>query len=509
MNHTVARQAKKRQRRIQRKLAKSRNRTDTGRPVLPRTKVTYEMSERVSGMPHGGLGAAHQVVMDSGLIEQIDEGVHVLRQHRPYHESDHVLNIAYNVLCGGRSLEDIEVRRNDEAFLDALDVKVIPDPTTAGDFCRRFSAEDIEALQGAINNGRVQVWKQQPAEFTAATAKIDVDGTLVPSTGKCKQGMGMSYKKVWGYHPLVVSLSNTDEPLFVVNRPGNRPSHEGAAPYLDRAIGLCREAGFTDILMRGDTDFSQTQFLDAWAGDGVRFVFGYDAKPNLVAHAEGLEDGDFRELERRAKDVFVEADKRRSRPDNVKDRWVREHEYKLLRLKSEDIAEFDYQPQACSQPYRMVVLRKNISVERGDNVLFDEVRYFFYLTNDRELRAEQIVFEANDRCNQENLIEQLKNGVRALRAPVNTLDANGAYMVMAALAWSIKAWMALSLPVCDRWRERHRAEQRAWLRMDFRSFRKAVIDIPVQILRHGRRRIWRLLAWRPQLHVFCRLLPAP
>jgi len=108
---------------------------------------------------------------------------------------------------------------------------------------------------------------------------------------------------------------NTDEPLFVVNRPGNRPSHEGAAPYLDRAIGLCREAGFTDILMRGDTDFSQTQLLDAWAGDGVRFVFGYDAKPNLVARAEGLEDGEFSELERRAKGVFELPGGRALRPD--------------------------------------------------------------------------------------------------------------------------------------------------------------------------------------------------
>jgi len=469
--------------------------------------VAYELSERVSAIPHGGLAAAHAVVVGSGLIERIDQRVRVLRQHRPYHESDHVLNIAYNVLCGGRTLEDLEIRRNDEAFLDALGVEAIPDPTTAGDFCRRFSAEDIDALMVAINDTRVELWKQQPPEFTAATAKIDADGTIVASDRECSEGMGMSFKGVWGYHPLLVSLANTSEPLFLVNRPGNRPSEEGAAPYLDRAIALVREGGFTDILLRGDTAFSQTRHLDGWDDDGVRFVFGYDAKANLVRRAEGLEDGDFCELRRRAKAAFVEADQRRAKPTNFKAQWVHEREYKVLRLRSEDIAEFDYQPGACSRPYRMVVVRKNISVERGDNALFDEVRYFFYLTNDRDLSAEQVVFEANDRCDQENLIEQLKNGVRALHAPVNTLHANGAYMVMAALAWSIKAWMALSLPICDRWRARHQAERRAWLRMSFRSFRQAVIDIPAQILRSGRRRIWRLLAWRPQLPVLCRLLP--
>ena len=508
VNQRVARQAKKKQRRIQRKLTEARRRQDTGRPVLPTTKVSYEMSERTSAMPHGGLGVAHQVVVASGLIGRINEGVHVLKQHRPYHESDHVLNIAYNVLCGGQTLEDIELRRNDEAFLDALGVEAIPDPTTAGDFCRRFTAPDIDRLTSAINRTRVEVWKSQPAEFLARTARIDADGTLVVSTGECKQGMAMSYKTTWSYHPLVISLANTDEPLFVVNRSGNRPSHEGAAACLDQAIALCREGGFTDILLRGDTDFSQTRYLDGWDDDGVRFVFGYDAKPNLVERANHLEPSDFGHLERRAKAAFVEPDRRRARPTNVKRQWVREHGYKVDRLRSEDIAEFDYRPKACSRAYRMVVVRKNLSIERGEQALFDEVRYFFYLTNDREMTAKQVVFEANDRCNQERLIEQLKNGVRALHAPVNTLLANGAYMVMAALAWSIKAWMALSLPVTERWRARHEAQRQDWLRMSFRAFRKAVIDIPVQILRSGRRRIWRLLAWRPQLDVLARLLPA-
>jgi hypothetical protein len=68
----------------------------------------------------------------------------------------------------------------------------------------------------------------------------------------------------WGYQPLVVSLANTAEPLYLVNRSGNRPSHERADVYLDKAADLCRQAGFRKITMRGDTDFTQTKHLDRW-----------------------------------------------------------------------------------------------------------------------------------------------------------------------------------------------------------------------------------------------------
>jgi hypothetical protein len=484
------------------------NRQDTGRPVLPSVSGRYEFAERTRAIAHGGIGAVHQVVAKSGLVERIDERVHVLKLHRPYHESDHVLNIAYNAICGGQTLDDIELRRNDAVYLDALGVEAIPDPTTAGDFCRRFAAEDVEALQSAINDTRVELWSKQGPEFLSETARIDVDGSLVPTTGECKEGMALSYKGVWGYHPLVVSLANTVEPLFLANRSGNRPSHEGAAAYVDQAVALCRRAGFSDLLVRGDTDFSQTQHLDRWSDDGVRFIFGYDARNNLVDTAESLALTHYRELERHAQRAFDDQTKRRARPVNVKEGIVREKGYKNIRLKSEDVAEFEYQPRACGRSYRIVALRKNLSIERGETALFDDVRYFFYITNDRELTPEQVVFEANGRCNQENLIAQLKNGVRALHAPVNTLNANWAYMVMAALAWTFKAWMALALPVAPRWRKKHEAERRAWLRMDFRTFRNAVIDIPAQIVRTGRRLVFRLLAWRPQLPVLFRLLNA-
>jgi len=513
MKKTQRRRERKRQRArrvaaarrcIHQRLADAAPEEDQGRPVMGRGQPKYEFTGRTRATIHGGIGLVHRVAIDSGLVDAIDEMVKVLKAHRPYYESDHVLSIAYNAMCGGRTLDDIELRRNDVAFLDALGAAAIPDPTTAGDFCRRFDEESIDSLMDAINQVRVGVWRNAGPEFTSGPAVIDADGSIVPTHGECKQGMGMSYKGVWGYHPLVVSLANTNEPLFIVNRSGNSTSSEGAAAYLDKAIAVCREAGFQEILLRGDTDFSQTMHLDGWDDDGISFVFGYDARKNLVAraeHPEGLMD-DYSELVRRADEVFL-----RARQPRVKEQLVRDNGYLNKRQKSEDVASFKYKPVACDREYTMVVLRKNISVERGENVLFDEVRYFFYITNTAKAPKE-VVLEANQRCNQENLIAQLKGGVRALHAPVNTLNANWAYMVMASLAWTLKAWMALMLPVNPRWKSKHQHERASWLHMEFRTFVNAIINIPAQVVRTARGLIIRLLTWRPQLPVLFRFIDA-
>ena len=376
MNSNAGRIAKKlarRKRRIEMRLRVARDwrfvRMAAGVPaVLSSAGLKYELAQKTQAIVYGGVPLMLRVARESGLIDAIDSSVPILKWRCPYYESDHVLNLAMNALCEGTCLEHIERRRNDEAFLNAIGADSIPDPTTAGDFCRRFNRGSVRQLLDAINVARLNVWKRQPQEF------------------------------------------------------------------FDEAI--------------------------------------------------------------------VDMD------DNVKRQVIRRREFEHLELKSEQVSEFEYRPTACQRAYRMVVIRKNISHEKGEKVLFDEIRYFFYITNDRAASAAEIVFGCNDRCNQENLIAQLAGGARALSAPVDSLVSNWAYMVMTSLAWTLKAWSALLLPVTPRHRESHAAARTTWLRMEFKTFVNEVLKVPCQIVRQGRRIIHRVLHWNPQLPTFFRLATA-
>jgi hypothetical protein len=266
-----------------------------------------------------------------------------------------------------------------------------------------------------------------------------------------------------------------------------------------------RRAGFRRILFRGDTDFSQTAYLDGWHRQGVEFVFGMDANPTLVKKAELLPDTAWSVLSRNPK--YEVKTLERPRPENVKDRVVKEREFRNLYLLKEDVAEFQYSPAKCKETYRMVVVRKLISVEQGQKVLFNEYDYFFYITNLAHASAPEVVESANKRCNQENHLAQLKD-LRALHSPVDTLESNWAYMVMASLAWTLKAWYALLLPVSGRWSKRHETEKETVLKMEFRTFLNAFIRMPAQIVRTGRRIVYRLLGWNRWQHVFLRGLRA-
>src|SRR3954463_6746949 len=319
-------------------------------PVLTGRNIQYQTATKTKAIACGGIGAIHLLVRKLGLAEAIDQRLHLLKFHFPYHESDHVLNFAYNALCNGTCLDDIELRRNDIVFLDALGADRIPDPTTAGDFCRRFTPEDVETLQDVFDQTRLKVWKQQPADFFDE-AILDVDGTLVATGACCKRGIDIAYDGTWGYHPLVISLANTGEVLSIVNRSGNRPSHEGAAEQLDLAILLCRGAGFRRIYLRGDTDFTQTRQLDAWDAEAVTFLFGIDAMPNLKVIAEDRPASDWTELQRLP--PYAAKGKARKRPERVKDRIVRERGFRTLTRVREDVTAVAYRPTVCRRTYRL------------------------------------------------------------------------------------------------------------------------------------------------------------
>jgi hypothetical protein len=490
-----------RKRRLDQRLDKFNYPDDLAQPVIRGSTPRYELAGRGAGTAYGGIGLIDQLVAKLGLAEAIDERLHLFKVHLPYHESDHVLSLAYNALCGGTCLEDLELRRQDEAYLNLLGAQRIPDPTTAGDFCRRFELQDMRDLQAAFDEGRRKVWSQQPPEFFAE-ARIEADGTMVRTDAECKQGIDINYQGVWGYHPLVLTLANTGEVLRLINRSGNRPSHEGAHELFDESIALCRDAGFRKMLLRGDTDFSQTEHLDRWHAQGdVQFVFGLDETAGKCIKADELPISAWKRLNRPPK--YTIKTQPRAKPERIKQQIVERRQFKDIRLIDEEVAEMPYRPVACRTMYRLIVVRKNLKVsEPKQGRLFETYSYFFYITNDWQSTPQQIVFSANDRCQQENVIAQLA-AVRALHAPVNDLLSNGAYMLMTALAWNLKAWLALSLEVQPgRQREEQQARKKQLLGLEFRTFVNYFLCIPAQVVTTGRRIIIRLLAYNTWLPVF-------
>lgn len=450
-------------------------------------KIHYEIGANTDAMSYGGMGALHLLVTKLGLVEEIDKRLQLLKVHLPYHESDHVLNLAYNVLCGGTRLEDIERLRHDTAYMNALGADLIPDPTTAGDFCRRFKETDVVVLMECINAVRARLWRGRARDLLGPITYVDVDGTITPTSGEQKEGMDISYKGIWGYAPLIVSLWNTKEVLYIVNRPGNVPSHTDAARWIDRAIEHVRPYA-PRVCVRGDTDFSLTRHFDRWC-ETADFIFGMDCNQALRSRAEQLDESCWQRLEREPKYETLTGTRRQRYQTNEKERIVHEREYLKLELNYEDVAEFSYQPKQCSRSYRVVALRKNISRMRGEAVLLDDIRYFFYITTREDLTPGEVVACANERCDQENVIEQLKNGVHALRVPLYELISNWAYMVIASLAWNIKSWFAMMM--------HRKADRLAYMRMEFRRFLHSVILIPCRVSRRARSIVLRLIGYRP------------
>jgi hypothetical protein len=466
-------------------------------PMIRPVSTNLELSERQQVVNCGGLSVILELIKTIDLRKHINDAASVLKFHMPYDEADHVFNIAFNLLTGGRCLEHLENRRNDEAYLNAIGAERIPDPTTAGDFCRRFGdVKLIEVMQG-INRARQIVWKQQQDSFFDQ-ATIEADGTMVETTGEKKEGIDINYKGQWGYHPLVVTLAETQELLYIANRSGNRPSHEHSAFYFDLAINECRKAGFRKIVLRGDTDFSSCKHLDRWDSESVKFVFGFDANKTLTKIAENLDDSAWTSLDRQQKKSVVERAKR----PNFKEQIVVKRRFENQRLRAESYAEFEYSPSECNKTYRMIVVRKEIDVTTGEQLLFSKDRYFFYISNEsvEDLPSREVIRSANKRCNQENTISQLK-ACGCLSAPLDDLESNWAYMVFASLAWTLKLWSGMMIRVKGNPSQRRVRQEarRKVIAMEFATFLDSLMQIPAQVIRTARQRTFRLLCYRPSV----------
>jgi len=453
---------------------------ESKKPVFSASNTAYDISGRISAISQGGIGLVDKLIKEIGYPEMINNELNIFKKHLPYFESDHILNIAYNIICGGTCLEDIELLRNNIPYMDALGAKRIPDPTTAGDFLRRFDEEDIVKLMDINNEANTKVWKETLSDTELQKGIIDVDGKIQKTYGECKEGMDMSYKGIWGFSTLALTEATTGTHLYVVNRSGNKTSQDGAVQWIDRSIEVVKNT-FNTVYLRGDSDFSITNEFDRWTESGTKFIFGYAAHPNLVKKADLLRENKWKNFSKPKK----KRGSKRKKKQRVKENCVIRRKYRNKIQKEVYVGEFFYTPGKCKKTYRVIVCKKELDIMEGQLMLFEDVKYFFYITNIKDQSAEELLTFMHGRANHENKIEQLANGIHALKMPAAEFMANWAYMAICSLAWNIKSWLGLIMP--------DKVKRQKIISCEFKSFQNMIINIPCQIIKTGRKIVFNFL----------------
>jgi hypothetical protein len=458
---------------------------DDERPVIRNRQVRVQIQERGEVTPYGGLALAHDLAMRLGVDRDINESMEVLRRHLPYFDSDHLLTHVYNQYVGGSCIEDIAHLQHSDAVKHLTGACRIPDPSTAGDFLRRFNRSNLRAFQQVIDRAREKVWRQMP-NSRKRVATIDMDSIIKEVYGPCKQGADFSYTGKWSYHPLLLTLAETRELLRTLNRPGNVASADGAAAALQEVLPMIQRH-FGKVYVRGDSAFYQKAIIAECVRRHVGFALVMDRYANLIELAENLPESAWKPFSAHATQKVARTDPRRKvrrKRERVRARKARDRNYKTLGTIEQWAAEFNYTIRPGLQEFglvgstfRVVVKRQLIETRQGQQLLYADYVYRFIITNipRREMGTAEVLCFAYGRCDQENIIEQAKNGIAALRMPTGELLANAAFLMAGQLAWCLRAWLSLlALP----------KETSRW---EWKWFRQAFVYVAARITQNGRR----------------------
>ena len=442
----------------------------------PRGEITH----------YGGLVLAQQFVRRFGVAKRLDDRLALFKRHAPYHESDHVLALAYTLYADGTCLEDQGALQGSEAVRRLVGACRIPDPTTAGDFLRRFKlAQDVEELSGAIDEVEETVWSKLPGKVRRHRKKhemalVDLDGHIKPLYGVQKQGADFSYDGRWSYQPLVVSLGGSGECLKVVNQPGSARSSDAAAKALEEVLPLVRRH-FKNAIVRGDSDFDRSDVYNETIDAGAYFAIGGRLYPNRAALVEAIAEKDWQPFFPRAEREQPSGASRHGRTANYRRHKAQERGYRTLSTVQQWVSEIAFKPHGLGAPCRMIVRRIWIEERDGQGALFKYFRYRLVLTNlPRSYSPRQIIDLTYQRCDQENVIEQFGHGIAGWRMPVAEFMGNSAWLQIARLAWNLGKWIAqLALP----------SEVVRW---EWKRFRRHFVYIAAKVLKKGHRLVVRL-----------------
>lgn len=445
-----------------------------------------ESDERGEITHYGGLVLAQQFVRRFQVAQRLDNALTLFKRHAPYHESDHVLALAYTLYADGTCLEDQAVLQGSEAVRRLVGACRIPDPTTAGDFLRRFrSVQDIERLSGVTDEVQEAVWSKLPRKIRRRRKKhelalVDLDGHIKPLYGVQKEGADFSYDGRWSYQPLVVSLGGSGECLKVVNQPGSARPSDAAAQAVKEVLARVRRH-FRNAIVRGDTDFDRSDVFNAAIDEGAYFAIGARVYPNRAARVERIAEENWKPFFPRAERKQRSGSSRHGHTANYRRQKAAERGFRTLRTIAQWLSEIDYQPHGLDAPCRMIVRRVLIEENDGQGALFQHFRYRLVLTNlPRSYTARQIIDVTYQRCDQENVIEQFGQGIAGWRMPVAEFRGNSAWLEIARLAWNLGKWIAqIALP----------SEVARW---EWKRFRRHFVYIAAKVLKLGRSWVVRL-----------------
>jgi len=459
--------------------------------VLRTPKVHTEVSERMHATCLGGAALAVALWRRLDAARIIDKELHVLRRHRPYQESDHVLAQALNMVLGGTCLEDVTRLQHDPALLRIIGGDRLPDPTTAGDFLRRFDESinpgSLTALRAVVDELQRRAWarlRSGPKDRLrrlGGLVLVDIDSKIRAFTGNQKEGADLSYKGTWSHHPLLLTCATTQEVLAVRNRPGNAVSSAGAREMLLENLPRVA-AGLGQAVVRMDAGFENTAMRRACQENGAYFVQAAAGRHERYRLLDQLPDEAWVEwLPSKERDrdgvAACETTRPRRRGRNLR-RQTMLRRYKDDKTKGRHwLAEVECRPTKAEPPCRLIVIREEIRNQYSERQppLFAHHEFRFVLTNlPARFTPSDVIDLSHDRCDQEKIICQLGDDIPMWRMPVREFAGNEAHLEIARLAWNMGKWLGLLVLPLES------------IRWEWKRFRSAFVFIAAEVIRRGR-----------------------